>query len=176
MGFSAVENVNVALQGRLAGLKAAVTREPYGQSSSPAIYAIGDVATFPLPDGSYTRWENWTHARHQAAVAVKHMLGKETPPYADTPWIWSDQYDYNIQVTGSPEAEQVVMRGSLEADYSSGRLTAFHLKDGKVVGATTINDSRNKSSIRKLVEKGASVAAGQLADSALDLKKLVASL
>ena len=172
VGIGVVQNSEL---GSDAGLKpelGGIAVDGYGQTSMPGIYAIGDVAAFPLPDGTMTRWENWTHARNQGAVAVKHMLGKETAPYADTPWIWSDQYDFNIQVTGSPEAEQVVFR----EDIAARRITAFHLKSGKIVGATTINDSRNKVSVRKLIERGAVVPTEKLADLSVDLKKLVASL
>ena len=172
IGIGVVPNAEL---GSEAGLKTecgGIAVDGYGQTSAPGIYAIGDVAAFPLPDGTVTRWENWTHARNQGAVAVKHMLGKETAPYADTPWIWSDQYDFNIQVTGSPEAEQVVFR----EDVAARRITAFHLTNGKVVGATTINDSRNKASVRKLIERGAIVPADKLADVSVDLKKLVAAL
>jgi 3-phenylpropionate/trans-cinnamate dioxygenase ferredoxin reductase component len=175
VGIGVVPNSELGAEAGLETHLQGIKVNGVGQTSSPAIYAVGDVAAFPLPDGNWTRWENWTHARNHAAVAVKHMLGKDTAHYADTPWIWSDQYDFNIQVTGSPEAEQVVMRGSLD----SGRLTAFHLKQGRVVGATTINDSRNKASIRKLIERDASLpflSVEQLADTSADLKKLVASL
>lgn len=172
VGIGVIPNAEL---GSAAGLKVecgGIAVDAYGQTSAPGIYAIGDVAAFPLPDGTMTRWENWTHARNQGAVAVKHMLGKETAPYGEIPWIWSDQYDFNIQVTGSPEAEQVVLR----EDTAARRITAFHLKGGKVVGATTINDSRNKMAVRKLIEKGAVVEAEKLADLSVDLKKLVASL
>ena len=141
-------------------------------TGSPAACRSAPWPRLPLPDGNWTRWENWTHARNQGAVAVKHMLGKETPGYAEIPWIWSDQYDFNIQVTGSPEAERVVFR----EDRAARRITAFHLKGGKVAGATTINDSRNKASVKKLIEKGIVVPPEKLADLTVDLKKLVASL
>ena len=172
VGIGVVPNAEL---GGDAGLRlelGGIAVDKYAQTSVPGIYAVGDVVAFPLPDGTMTRWENWTHARNQAAVAVKHMLGKETAPYGETPWIWSDHYEFNIQVTGSPEAEQVVMR----EDLAAHRITAFHLKGGKVVGATTINDSRNKASVKKLIEKGAIVATEALADLTVDLKKLVASL
>jgi NADPH-dependent 2,4-dienoyl-CoA reductase/sulfur reductase-like enzyme len=172
VGIGVVPNSELGAEAGLKCQLGGIEVNGFGQTSSPAIYAVGDVSAFPLPDGSITRWENWTHARNQTAVAVRHLLGKETAPYVETPWIWSDQYDFNIQVTGCPEAEQVVLR----EDKAVHRITAFHLKGGKVVGATTINDSRNKASVRKLIEKGAVVAPETLADTTVDLKKLVASL
>lgn len=172
VGIGVIPNAELGSDAGLKTQLGGIEVNGFGQTSSPNIYAIGDVAAFPLPDSSITRWENWTHARQFANVVVKHMLGKEVAPYAETPWIWSDQYDFNIQVTGSSEAQQIVLRGSLEA----GRLTAFHLQQGRVAGATTINDSRNKASVKKLIEKNALVPTDQLSDTSVDLKKLVAAL
>ena len=172
VGIGVIPNVELGSDAGLKTQLGGIEVNGFGQTSAPHIYAIGDVAAFPLPDGNITRWENWTHARQFANVAVKHMHGKEVAPYAEIPWIWSDQYDFNIQVTGSPEADQVVLRGSLEA----GRLTAFHLQQGRVAGATTINDSRNKASVKKLIERGATIPPDQLADNTIDLKKLGAAL
>ena len=172
VGIGVIPNSELGTEAGLETHLQGIKVNGFGQTSQPNIYAVGDVAAFPLPDGSITRWENWTHARNQAAVAVRHMLEKDVAPYAEIPWIWSDQYDFNIQVTGSPEAEQVVLR----EDLATRRVTAFHLKQGKVVGATTINDSRNKASVKKLIEKGAVVDPAKLADLTVDLKKLVASL
>jgi NADPH-dependent 2,4-dienoyl-CoA reductase/sulfur reductase-like enzyme len=169
VGIGAVPRVELAagLAQRLGGIEV----DAQGQTSAPGVYAAGDVTSFPLPDGSFTRWENWTHARHQGAHAARHMLGRGTA-YAELPWIWSDQYDLNLQVLGSPESDvPVVLRGSLEG----GRLAAFHLRQGQLVGATLVNDGRHKAPIRKLIERGAHIAPEKLSDESVDLKKLAAA-
>jgi NADPH-dependent 2,4-dienoyl-CoA reductase/sulfur reductase-like enzyme len=175
IGIGIVPNVELGAEAGLDTQLNGIAVNGFGQTSCPSIYAVGDVTAFKLPSGSVRRWENWTHARKLAAVAVKHMLGKQPAPYFDYPWVWSDQYGMNIQVFGDPEGhviDQVVMRGNLD----SGRLTAFHLNRGRVIGGTTINDSRNKASVRKLIERGTIVPPELLVDTTLDLKKLVASL
>jgi NADPH-dependent 2,4-dienoyl-CoA reductase/sulfur reductase-like enzyme len=140
------------------------------RTGAAGVYAAGDVTSFEIA-GTWTRWENWTHARHQAQVAAKAMLG-QTVSYWDVPWVWSHQYEFNIQVTGAPHGDSVVHRG----DFSSGKLTVFHLKNDRLIGATTINESKYKSSIRKLVEARAVIPKPVLADPAMDLKKLANSL
>lgn len=172
IGVGAVPNSELAAAAGLTLRLQGIEVNASGETSVAGIYAAGDVATFQLPGGEWTRWENWTHARLQAAHAARHMLGKGRP-YVELPWVWSDQYDLNLQVLGSPTSDvPVVLRGSLEG----GRMAAFHLHQGRLVGATLINDGRHKSAIRALVEKGATVPAEQLSDPVVDLKKLAAAI
>jgi 3-phenylpropionate/trans-cinnamate dioxygenase ferredoxin reductase component len=157
---------NAGLPIRLQGIEV----NAQARTAAADIYAAGDVAAFEI-GGVWTRWENWTHARHQAQVAAKAMLGQDVS-YWDVPWVWSHQFEFNIQVTGAPHGDAIVRRG----DLANGKLTVFHLKNSRVVGATTINDSKHKSSIRKLVAARAEIAGEVLADTGADLKKLAASL
>lgn len=140
------------------------------RTGAAEVYAAGDVTAFEIA-GTWTRWENWTHARHQAQTAAKAMLGQDVS-YWDVPWVWSHQYEFNLQVTGAPHGDAIVTRG----DFASGKLTVFHLKNERLIGATTINESKHKSSIRKLVEARASIPRETLADPKADLKKLAAAL
>jgi NADPH-dependent 2,4-dienoyl-CoA reductase/sulfur reductase-like enzyme len=146
--------------------------DAFGQTAAAGVYAVGDVATFPTSSGTWARWENWTHARLHAAVAARHMIGIENSGYAEIPWVWSDQYEFNIQVNGSPAADDVVVRGNMD----QGRLTAFHFRGDRLVGATTINDAKHKSAIRRLIQHAPWVSRGQLADKSVDLKQLAIEL
>lgn len=157
---------NAGLPIRLQGIEV----NAQARTSAAEVYAAGDVCAFEI-GGLWTRWENWTHARHQAQTAARAMLGQDVS-YWDVPWVWSHQYDYNIQVTGVAHGDAIVKRG----DLASGKLTVFHLKNQRVVGATTINDSKYKRHIRKLIEARAQVASEVLADASVDLKKLAAAL
>lgn len=49
--------------------------------------------------GRAVRIESWQVAENQSAVAAANMLGGEST-YAETPWLWSDQYDCNLQTLG----------------------------------------------------------------------------
>lgn len=171
VGIGSAPNVELAVDAGFELRHHGIMVDAGAQTAADGVYAAGDVATFQLPDGQWSRWENWTHARLHGAHAARHMLGKGQN-YAELPWVWSDQYDLNLQVLGSPaSSDPPTIRGSLE----EGRVTAFHFDDGRLVGATMINDARNKSSIRKLLEKGSAVSSAQLADPTVDLKKLAAS-
>lgn len=95
--------------------------DEYGATSSPGIFAAGDVAHRPDPaSGGTRRVEHWTHAQEHGAAVARTMLGVNTP-YAPVPWYWTRQYDVNLQVCGNPQAAQsMTVSGSIEAlDFSA---------------------------------------------------------
>ena len=49
--------------------------------------------------------QSWANAQNQAIAAAKSMLGIETE-YSDIPWLWSDQYHFNIQILGTYQPEK----------------------------------------------------------------------
>lgn len=73
----------------------------FGQTSDQDIYAAGDVAIHP---GLGYCIQSWANAQNQAIAAAKSMLGIETE-YSDIPWLWSDQYHFNIQILGTYQPE-----------------------------------------------------------------------
>ncbi|HKY90663.1 MAG TPA: FAD-dependent oxidoreductase [Nevskiaceae bacterium] len=169
VGVGVVPNAELAAAAGLTIRLQGIEVDAQARTADDHVFAAGDVAAFQ-DRGTWTRWENWTHAKQQGRAAANAMLGKDVS-YREVPWVWSDQYDFNLQGTGSPQGD-ALMRG----DPASGRFTCFHLRDGRVVGATTVNEGKHKLPIRKLVELQAAVEPAKLADPGVDLKKLVASL
>ena len=142
------------------------------RTSDPDIHAAGDVTRFEsLRQGRHIRTEHWRHAIEQAEIAARAMLGDETA-YEERPWMWSDQYTLNIQITGEGNAEVEVFRGRPE----DGQFTIFQLRAGRVVGAVTVNQSKFKRQIGELVAAQAALDPAVLADPATDLKKIVAGV
>jgi 3-phenylpropionate/trans-cinnamate dioxygenase ferredoxin reductase subunit len=122
--------------------------------------------------GHRLRLESWQNAQNQGIAAARAMCGHPAP-YAEVPWFWSDQHEFNIQMVGAPLAtDEVVVRG----EPGSGRFMAFNLANGIVVGATAFNMGGEIRFARKLVERKASLAPALLADPAKRLKDLVAAL
>ncbi|MET0350858.1 MAG: oxidoreductase C-terminal domain-containing protein, partial [Rhizobacter sp.] len=75
-----------------------------------------------------------------------------------------------LQMTGLGEAtDTLVLRGHPE-DH---RFTAFHLRDGRVAAAHSVNRPAEHLLSRKLVAAGAAVDAARLADESFDLKALL---
>jgi len=74
-----------------------------GATADPCVFALGDVSrqrsAQSLPG---VRIESWQNAVEQARRAAMAILGIERPP----PYIqrfWSEQYDFTIQVVGTPD-------------------------------------------------------------------------
>jgi len=166
IGIGVAPNVELA---RSAGLRCddGIVVDEYGSTSVPAIYAVGDAVKYPDAFfGRSIRSENWMHAQNQAVSVAKSMLG-ERRPYQQVPHMWSDQFDLKIQVSGSHDGDQDVVRG----EPASNRFMIFHLRSGRIVGASGINQARDMKFAMKLVETHACIDAAQLADPNFNLKK-----
>ncbi|MBA0045191.1 FAD-dependent oxidoreductase [Mycobacteroides sp. LB1] len=140
-------------------------------TSIPNVYAAGDVTNHPnRTAGGRVRLEHWQNAQNQGIAAAHSMTGRGSP-YRDVPWFWSDQGDTNIQVAGCPHrADRVVRRG----DPDSLEFSAFHLKDGILVGAVGINKRRDVRMAMDLIDTQARPDPVMLADPAVDLRQVSA--
>jgi 3-phenylpropionate/trans-cinnamate dioxygenase ferredoxin reductase subunit len=144
----------------------------YTRTSDPDIHAAGDVARFEsVRHEKHVRTEHWRHAIDQAVAAVHVMLGGNDH-YEERPWVWSDQYDLNIQITGEGNGDAEIVRG----DMGAAAFIAFQFRGGKLIGAIAINQPRFKKPIGDLVAAHATIAEEVLADPATDLKKLAAQI
>lgn len=139
----------------------------YGQTSDKDIYAAGDVAIHPLLGYSI---QSWANAQNQAISAAKSMLGIATE-YTDIPWLWSDQYDYNIQILGTyqPEKyEQLVIRESSETQKSF-----LYLDEHKrLLNVIAINDSKLIKLAKRWMQNATVLEPDQLSNSDFNLMKL----
>jgi len=147
IGIGAVPNTELATSANLK-VDDGILADQWGRSSDERIFAIGDVSRHFNPFlGRYVRLESWQNAQNQPVAVAKAMLGG-TEPYAEVPWFWTDQYDLNIQIAGSPiKWDSVVTRGE---PFSSGYVQAF-LENGVLVGAITINNGRDMRRLRQMI-------------------------
>ena len=138
------------------------------RTTDPAIFAAGEVTMHFNPLlGRHVRIESWQVAENQPAVAAANLLGADET-YAELPWLWSDQYDCNLQMLGLFGSERTtVVRG----DPASGPFTVFGLgDDGKIVAVAAANLGRDIGASRRLIAAGAVPDPVKLADPAVNLK------
>jgi 3-phenylpropionate/trans-cinnamate dioxygenase ferredoxin reductase component len=140
-----------------------------GRTDAPDVYAAGDCARFwsPLFD-THVRVEHYQTA-HRHGAATGRAMADDGSPFAEVPWFWSDQYELNLQYAGAAMPwDRMVARGQL------GRppFTAFFLNGDRLVGALGVDDGRTIGHVRRLLEARVEVTADQLADPAVDLKRL----
>lgn len=132
----------------------------YCQTSDPDIYAAGDVAIHP--DLGFCI-QSWANAQHQGVTAAKAMLGEGAVKYQETPWLWSDQYDCNIQILGTPvglEQTTVIVRDSAPRQKSYFYLNA----DGTLHYLVSVNDARVVQIAKRWLKVGRVLEASEIAD------------
>ena len=169
VGIGAVPNAELALA---AGLSCpnGIAVDAQGRTADPDIFAVGDCALHPNPSaGGPFRLESVQNAIDQAKAVAAALLG-DAVPYDAVPWFWSDQGSVKLQTTGLPiNPDAHVLRG----DPSEGRFTVFHLKDGRIIAADSVNMPADHMAARRLVAARAVITPETLADPAIPLKSLL---
>jgi len=144
-----------------------ITVNEYGETSAADIYAAGDVAWYPdYWAGRHMRSENWFHAEKHARCVARNMLGEQVA-YEEIQTMWSDQYDFKLQVAGALEGDQEVVRG----EPDSGHFMVFYLREGAVVGALGINQSKYMRIVQNMIRARRPADTAALADPDANLKK-----
>ncbi len=169
-GIGAEPNTALAEAAGLA-VEDGIRVDALGRTSDPDIFAAGDVTRHESPIlGRALRIESWQVALNQAAVVAAAMLGA-SEPYAELPWLWTDQYDCNIQALGLFEASlEPVLRG----DPAAGAFTLLGLDaEGRIAAAITVNNGRDMAVLRRLVATHAVLPKAALADAARKLSDLL---
>jgi 3-phenylpropionate/trans-cinnamate dioxygenase ferredoxin reductase subunit len=168
VGIGIVPNVEIAAAAGLA-VSNGVEVDEYGRTSDPDIYAAGDCALQPNAFlGRRVRLESYQNAQDQAMAVARNMIG-EPKPYEDSLWVWSDQYDVNLQMTGVPDGyDSLVWRG----DREKGPFMVFYMKDGRIVAINTINLGREMKPAQRLMQSRKTFDSAQLADPNVKLLRL----
>jgi len=107
-----------------------VLSDEVGHTSTPHVWALGDVASWRDAAGHQSRVEHWSNVADQARVLVPAMLGQEVPPVVSVAYFWSDQYDVKIQCLGEPVATDVVH----VVEDDGRKFLAYYERDGVLVG------------------------------------------
>jgi anthranilate 1,2-dioxygenase ferredoxin reductase component len=169
-GIGAEPNTDLAKTAGLA-VEDGILVDEYGRTSDPDIFAAGDATRHHNPLlGRAIRVESWQVALNQGAAVARAMLGASVP-YAEIPWLWTDQYDCNIQMLGFVDpGMEIVVRG----DPSSGSFTIIGLDAAsRIAAAITVNNGRDMAVLRRLVSAKASVTKDVLTDPARKLADLL---
>ncbi len=165
VGVGAYPRVELA---QAAGIRVdnGIVVDEYLQTSTPNVYAAGDVANAFHPRyATHIRLEHWYAALHQGPVAAANMLGKKTA-YDRIPYFYSDQYDLGMEYRGwAPSYDQVVFRG----DPAAGEFIAFWLSDHRVVAAMNANIWDMGDTLEALVAGGSTIGVDRLTDLNYDL-------
>lgn len=122
----------------------------------PEVYGVGDVARWFHPDEDrYVRVEHWTNAVEQASCVAHNIVHPEDlRAHAPTEYVWSDQYDWKLQVIGrTHDAVHRAVVGDLQG--GSRFAVLYGSMTGALVGAVAANWPRAFVQCRKGIRDGA---------------------
>ena len=151
-----------------------ILTDEYCQTSIENVYAAGDVTNFYHPFfNKRLRLESYQHAQNHGINAGKNIAGIKSE-YTSIPWMWSDQFNLNLQLTGlCDEYDEVVIRGNT---LENG-IIHFFIKNNKIAGACGLGlmgkVGRDIRIASKLIEKNTSVDKKTLTDPNTKLNKLM---
>jgi len=171
VGVGAMANDELA---RAAGLSCdnGIVVDLMAQTDDPAIFAIGDCTSRPLPlYARRGRLESVPNAIEQARQAACLICGKP-PPAPEVPWFWSDQYDLRLQIAGLPfDATEIALRG----DVGTAKFALFHLTgDGTVQAVEAVNASTEFMGGRKIILGRKRLTRARIEDMSVSMKELAA--
>lgn len=117
------------------------------------IFGVGDVARWYHPrQRELVRVEHWTNAVEQAACVAHNITNpKDLMRYAPVPYVWSDQYDWKIQIAGeTARASDYVV---VEDPSNENRFAAVYADhSGLFCGVATVNWPRAMIQCRRLLD------------------------
>jgi NADPH-dependent 2,4-dienoyl-CoA reductase/sulfur reductase-like enzyme len=131
------------------------------------VHAVGDIARWHHPGpGTLVRAEHWTNAVEQAGYVARDITrpGRQAP-YQPVEFVWSDQYDARIQVTGQTGAglrRLTVERPEAPRSFAVLCATAA----GALAGAITVSWPQAAIAARRAIIAGISLEQVQAAITA----------
>ncbi|CAL0299378.1 unnamed protein product [Lupinus luteus] len=126
-------------KGQVEEEKGGIKTDSSFKTNVSGVYAVGDVATFPLKlYGELRRVEHVDHARKSAEQAVKAIKaaedGKTVEEYDYLPYFYSRSFDLSWQFYGDNVGDSVLF-GDNKPESPKPKFGTYWIKEGKVVGA-----------------------------------------
>lgn len=139
--------------------------DEHGRTSDPFIWAAGDCAALPGPEGRM-RIESVGNAIDMGELLAENMLGAGKT-YQPKPWFWSDQFASKLQIAGLCTGHDRVVTRTTEGQ------SFWYFRDGRLIAVDALDAPRAYMIGKRLIEGAKAVTPEQVAE-ATDLKALMA--
>jgi len=132
-----------------------VTVDPYLETSTPGIWAAGDIARWPdRLTGERIRIEHWVVAERQGQTAARNMLGARER-FDAVPFFWTQQHDLLLSYVGHAAKWD---RFEIDGSVAAKDCTVTYRQGGRKLAVLTI--SRDRDSLDAEIELEGMIAAG----------------
>lgn len=136
-------------KGQLEEEKGGIKTDGFFKTNLPDVYAVGDVATFPLKlFNEMRRVEHVDHARKSAEQAVRALKaseeGKVIDEYDYLPYFYSRAFNLSWQFYGDNVGETVLF-GDNDPSSTNAKFGTYWINDGKIVGVFLENGTAEEN-------------------------------
>ncbi|MHA3082792.1 NAD(P)/FAD-dependent oxidoreductase [Acinetobacter sp. ANC 5383] len=140
-----------------------------GATLAKGVFAVGDVASWPLHSGGRRSLETYMNAQRQATAVAASILGKEVSA-PQLPVSWTEIAGHRLQMAGDIEGPgEFVLRGTL----GSGPALLFRLQERMIQAVVAVDAPRDFALASRLVEAHAAIEPAQLADISNSMRDLI---
>jgi 3-phenylpropionate/trans-cinnamate dioxygenase ferredoxin reductase component len=166
VGIGVQPNVEIAAEAELP-VGNGIIVDQHLCTSDPRIFAIGDCASFPLFAGkTRTRLESVQNATDQGKHVAQEILGLREA-YSATPWFWSTQGRYRLQMTGVVHPEDDI---TVIGDPDTKKFSVLAFREGELVGAESVNQPADQNIVRRMFAQNIPLHLHQAQAEGFDLR------
>ena len=98
----------------------------------------------------------------------ENIIGNKIP-YNEIPWFWTDQFGHNFQILGQIESfNKVITR-----EYGDHKSISFFLENNKIVGACSLNNSKDLRIAKEIMLKKIYIENSVLQNINFNLKQII---
>tara|TARA_Y100001001_G_C8013575_1_gene310602 strand:- start:2100 stop:3341 length:1242 start_codon:yes stop_codon:yes gene_type:complete len=168
VGIGASLNTEVAKKSGIS-VDNGVLVSKFGQTSDSHIFSCGDCTTVVYDDGSRSHVESVQNAVDQAKNVSALITGK-VPKEPVTPWFWSDQTGFKLQIVGNTlDYDDCLIRGSKEND----KFSLLYYRKENLVRVDSVNSPGDHLAARKLIDRNPCIPKSLASNPEIRLKSLI---
>jgi 3-phenylpropionate/trans-cinnamate dioxygenase ferredoxin reductase subunit len=152
-GIGITPNISLAQSAGLSTDDGVIVNE-FLQTSTPDIYAAGDIALFPEAGFGPRRLEHWDNAVNQGKHAGRNMAGAREP-FTYIPFFFSDLFEFGYEAVGDVDSRLTTF-----ADWQEENKTGviYYLDGDRLRGAMMCNVWGQVDAARALIQKAQPVS------------------